>query len=165
MRTMNRMGRWAPIVVVPTLLLAVAGCSGDDGDGEAGGQSETASESSTPSEAPTTGTISPKNLPQLPKIGQAQGAVADVEWDQSECGTTPGEQTVAGTVTNSTDDPTGYVIQINWTNATSDVLASNFATVRGAQPGEAEDWEVQADVPEGVTQCTIFAQRGSLPRP
>src|SRR3712207_3527330 len=110
MRTWVR--RVAPMVAVPALVLALAGCS-DDGDGDGGGEagdgqsaSETPAADSTESEPPS---ITPVDVPDAPKINQAKGAVADVEWDQASCPLEAGEQTTSGTLTNPTPERTGYL--------------------------------------------------------
>lgn len=156
-------------VAVPALLLALAGCSGDDGDEGAGGGDDPAAETASDGasdpaagESPTAPTTSPPDLEGLPTVTKAAGAAADVQWDQAACPTTPGEQTVEGTLTNPTKKNTGYLVSISWTNDTSDTLARDFQVVRGVQPGKEVAWEVTADVPEGVTQCVLFAQRGVI---
>lgn len=153
------------MVAVPALVLALAGCS-DDGDGgdEAGGDqtaSETPAAEDTESEPPS---ITPADVPEPPRINQAKGAVADVEWDQASCPLEAGEQSTSGTLTNPTPNRTGYLVQVAWTTAGGDVLGRGFDVVRGARPDEETEWEVTAEVPEGVTQCVITVERGVIPK-
>jgi hypothetical protein len=162
-RMKTRKGRWTPLVAVPAMLVALAGCSDDDGgDDEPRDSAETASDSPSASETSTPPTITPPDTPVPPTVGKAAGALDDIEWDPASCSTEPGEQSVSGTLTNSTDRATGYLVQISWTTATSDTLGLGYDVVRGAEPGEETEWEITADVPEGVTQCVIFAQRGVI---
>ncbi|MCW2816917.1 MAG: hypothetical protein JWN84_4372 [Nocardioides sp.] len=151
---------------MPVVLLAMAGCSDDDGDeGPGDGDSpaaETATDDAGAGGTPTAPTTSPPDLEDLPTVTRAAGAAADIAWDQAACPTTPGEQTVEGTLTNPTGTSTAYLVAISWTNDTSDTLARDFQVVRGVQPDEEASWEVTADVPEGVTQCVLFAQRGVI---
>lgn len=152
------------MLVVPAMVLAMSGCSGDDeGDTDAT-TSDGASDTATPdgSETPTAITTSPPDLEPLPTVRQAEGAVADLEFDLSTCETAAGEQTFSGTLTNPTDQATGYLVAISWTNATSDTLGRGVAVVRGAKPGVETEWTVTAEVPEGATQCVPFAQRGVI---
>jgi hypothetical protein len=107
-------------------------------------------------------TITPADVPTPPVVRKAQGAVADVEWDQASCTTRAGTQTTSGTLTNPTDERTGYLVQVSWTSATSDVLGLGFDVVRGARPGAETPWEVEAEVPEGATQCVLTVQRGVI---
>lgn len=160
----TRTRRLAPMLVVPTLLLALSGCSGNDGDGEGG---ESAAPEATPSATPSAATtsdptsVSPK-LPTPPRTGRTTGAVADVDWDPSTCGTETGEQSVQGTVTNPGRAATDYLITISWTNATSDVRGIGYATVEAARPRAEMRWKVTADVPDGAVQCVINVVRGDV---
>jgi hypothetical protein len=157
--------RWAPVVTVPAMLLALgalSACGGDD-DEPGGDETTSASDTESPGEGESTPpTTSPPDLPVPPQLGRAEGAVDDVEWDQAECGTEAGEQSVSGTITNSTDARTGYLVQISWTNNTSDVLGLGYELIRGARPGEETEWTIDADVADGATQCVIFVQRGVI---
>lgn len=154
------------MVAVPALVIALAGCSDDGGDGDggsAGGEeaSDTSSPESTESSAPS---ITPVDVPTPPEIRQKVGARDEVEWDQASCPIEPGEQTTGGTLTNPTKDRTGYLVQVAWTTAAGDVLGRGFDVVRGADPDEETDWEVTAEVPEGVTQCVLTVERGVIPK-
>lgn len=166
MRTWVR--RVAPMVAVPALVLALAGCS-DDGDG--GGEGEGGEAGQSASDSPSAGdtestppSITPADVPTPPVVRQREGAVADVEWDQASCPLEAGEQSTSGTLTNPTDERTGYLVQVAWTTAGGDVLGLGFDVVRGAVPDEETEWEVTADVPDGVTQCVITVERGVIPR-
>lgn len=160
----SRVGRWAPVLLVPTLVLALAGCSGDDEGDEGGAGPETPSGSAeaTASGSATAPAISPADLEDLPEVRQSTGAVKDITWDQTTCSTSPGEQTTGGTLTNPTDARTGYLVSISWTTDGGDTLARGFQVVRGARPGDEVEWEVTAEVPEGATQCVPFVQRGVI---
>lgn len=165
MRNMKtRVGRWAPMLVVPAMVLALAGCSGDDEPGEAGSGDNT-SATDAPTEGDTTSkppSTSPPDLEALPTVGQAEGALSDIEYDTATCSTEPGEATIEGTVTNPTDDPQGYLIAFSWTTATGDVLGRSYTIVRGAKPGKKTDWTVEGEVPADVTMCVPFVQRGVI---
>ncbi len=160
----TRVRRWAPLLLVPVVAMSLAGCSGDDesGDRSGDGAGETAGDTASPSGSPTAITTSPPDLPTPPQVGRAEGAVADVDWDPTTCETSPGTQTVSGTLTNPTTASTGYVVTISWTNATSDVLALGYQVVRGVKPDQEREWELSADVGEGATQCVINVLRGTI---
>lgn len=152
-------GRWAPMVLVPTMAIALAGCSGDDDDKKAD-----AKPSAAPTSTATSGenTTTPGKLPTAPRLQNAAGGVADVKWDQASCETAKGTQTVEGTVTNPGRRALDYVITVSWTNDTSDTRAAGIAVVRAAQPKRATDWTLKARVPDGATQCVINVMRGRL---
>ena len=154
-------------MVVPALglatVLAMAGCSGDDDDKEPGDAAGTkATDSASPGASPTAVTTSPPDLPTPPTVTRARGARADVDFDPTTCATTAGEQTVSGTLTNSTAKSTAYLVTISWTNATSDTLGLGYSVVRGVEPDQEREWELSATVPEGATQCVINVLRGSI---
>lgn len=153
------------MLVVPAMLLAMSGCSGDDDNGDEDARTgDEASDTASPdaSETPTAVTTSPPDLEPLPTVGRSEGAIADLEFDLSTCETGAGEQTFSGTLTNPTKKATGYLVAISWTNGTSDTLGRGVAIVRGAKPGVETDWEVTAEVPEGATQCVPYAERGVI---
>jgi hypothetical protein len=145
------------LALVLALGLGLAGCSGDDGEGGEGGDGAEAA-----SETATEGTTSPPDLPEPDELRNPEGAAADVEWDAASCATEAGEQSVDGTVTNSTDDRTSYVITVSWTNATSDVLGRGVYTAKNVRPGDSEDWDMTAEVSDGAVQCVINVLRGDL---
>lgn len=141
--------------LVPGLLLA--GCSGDgsdDDDAGAPGASSSAPASVDPDK------VSPSDLPEVPAVRGAKGALDDVEF--GDCATDAGEQQVTGTVTNSTRKQRDYAITVSWTNDASDVLARGVAVVDAVAVGASEDFELGADVPDAATTCTFFVQRGTV---
>lgn len=150
------------MLVVPAMAMALAGCSGDDDDKDGDAKAGAATDTATATETATATTTSPPDLPVPPTVGQSQGGVEDVEWDQSACETSPGEQTVTGTLTNPTRKAAGYLVTISWTNATSDTLGLGYTIVRDAKPDQEVEWEVKADVGEGAVQCVINVQRGVI---
>ena len=147
------------MLVVPVLLLGLAACSDDGAPGDGGTTGADA-----PSGSPTERTTSPPNLPKEPTVRHSVGAVADVSWDQSTCGTAAGKQTVEGTLTNPTKDRLGYVVTMSWTNDTNDVLGRGIAVVRGARPDEETPWELTGKVVDGATRCVIKVVRGDIPK-
>ena len=159
----TRMGRTRVTVlaaaVAAALTLGLAGCSGDD-EGDGDGDPTEAVE--TPSETATPNTTSPPDLPKSPKLRNADGALADVEWDAAGCPTGVGEQRVEGTVTNPGNGSADYVIAVSWTNATSDVLGKGVAVVEDAETDESTDWELTGEVTEGAVMCVINVMRGEL---
>ncbi len=139
---------------MPSLLLAA--CSGDDSepDGDGAGAKATEPASVDP------GKVSPTDLPEVPQMRQAKGALDDVEF--GDCETGAGEQEVTGTVTNSTRKARDYAITVSWTNDESDVLARGVAVIEDVEGGERATFDLLADVPEAATTCTFFVQRGNV---
>lgn len=135
------------------LTLPLAACSGDD-DPE---KDESAQGDST---AVDPSRVSPTDMPKVPTLRKAKGAIADASF--GECATDAGTQEVTGTVTNGTKGATDYVVTVSWINDTSDVLARGVATVKGLEPGQEREVTVEADVPDAVTSCTFHVQRGRL---
>lgn len=97
------------------------------------------------------------HLPPIPELDGAVGAVADAAFD--DCATTPGAHVVRGTVENSTDEAMTYVVAVSWIDQKSDVAQRGVAELAGVDPGDAVDFTVSAEVPEGVTSCTYYVLR------
>lgn len=64
--------------------------------------------------------------------------------------------------TNSTDEVVDYVITVSWINDSSDVRARGIAVAEGVEPGQAQEFELSAEVPEGVATCTFHVVRGTV---
>lgn len=136
------------------LTLPLAACSGDDDGGKEAGGKDDATQAVDPAR------VSPSDLPKVPDLKKAKGAIADASF--GECATAAGTQEVTGTVTNGTKKATDYVVTVSWVNDTSDVLARAVATLERLEPGEERGVELAAEVPDAVTTCTFHVQRGNL---
>ncbi len=97
------------------------------------------------------------HLPPIPELDGAEGAVADAAFD--DCATTSGPHVVRGTVENSTDEAMTYVVAVSWIDEKSVVAQRGVAELPDVDPGDAVDFTVRADVPEGVTSCTYYVLR------
>ena len=153
-RPEGRRAALAALLLVPVPLAAA--CSGDDeaDGGKASSPSGAASASVDPAK------VSPADLPDVPKVRRAEGAVGDVEF--GACATDAGEQTVSGTVTNPGRKATDYAVTVSWTNDGSDVLARGVVVLEELAGGASEEFEVRARVPDAATTCTYFVQRGDV---
>ena len=149
----TRRAALAAVLLVPVPLAACSGDGSAEGSGEPS-PSGGASASVDPA------TVSPADLPDVPKVRRAQGAVGDVEF--GECATDAGEQTVTGTVTNPGRRATDYAVTVSWTNDGSDVLARGVVVLEELAGGATEEFEVRARVPDAATTCTYFVQRGDV---
>jgi hypothetical protein len=151
MRTGRALCALALLVALP-----LAACGGDGG-GEAVSNAKPAAAPAPVAQE----NVSPKGLPEIPKIRGAVGAIADLE--PGTCSTKPGDITVAGTVRNPTEKTTDYAITVSWINDRSDVRDRAVATVKDVAPGRSARWTVHTKlVADNATQCTFFVQRGSL---
>ncbi|MDP3893465.1 hypothetical protein, partial [Nocardioides sp.] len=110
-------------------------------------------------EVVTTGT-SPDELPMVPSLRQPQGAVADLS--HGDCGIESGQQQVTGTVENTAPRPRDFVITMNWTTDSFDVVGRGVAVLEDVDPGAAVPWEISAFVADGAAQCVPNVQRGVL---
>lgn len=140
-------GRVAVVVLVAGVLLT--GCTS--------GGSDPPAPTPTP---PAAEKISPPNLPQPPKLQQPTGAVKDATF--GDCATAAGNQQVTGTIKNTTKNEQDFVITMNWTNTTYDVLGRGIAVVRGLEGGEAAEFTIKARVATGAAVCTPNVVRGEL---
>lgn len=147
---MTVLPRTAAAVLPLVVVLALAGCSGDD--------SEEPAEGAPSSDSAGTDSISPPDLPEVPEVRKARGAVADLTL--GDCPTGAGEQTVEGEIVNGGDQRRDVLVVLSWTNDTSDVLGRGVAVVEDLPPGETQTFTVTADVAEGATQCVPNVQRG-----
>lgn len=135
------------------LCLGLTGCGGND-DGEA-------SDSKTDVTASVVSNrVSPADLPEVPALKKAKGAVSDVEL--GDCAVEPGEQSVTGTITSSRKKSRDYVVTISWTNDSSDVRGRAVVVEKAVEPGESRDFEVTAEVGDGATQCVPNVRAGKL---
>jgi hypothetical protein len=138
--------------------LPLAACGGDGG-GEAVSNAKPAAAPAPVAQE----NVSPKGLPEIPKVRGAVGAIADLE--PGTCSTEPGDITVAGTVRNPTKKATDYAITISWTNDRSDVRHRAVETVKDVAAGRSARWAVRTKLEaDNATQCTFFVQRGRLAR-
>lgn len=97
------------------------------------------------------------HLPPIPELDDAVGAVADATFD--DCATTPGPHVVRGTVENPSDDAVTYVVAVSWIDDEADVVQRGVAELADVAAGEAVDFTVTAEVPDGVTSCTYYVLR------
>lgn len=150
---------------LPSLLLvgalALTGCGGSAEPEDDADAAPTASgtSSDTSSQAPT---VSPE-LPVAPEITRPVGAVGDLEWDAASCGTGGGgEQTLEGSVRNSSRKATDYLVNISWISDGSDVLGRGITVVRDVKPGSSADFTLSATVLDGATRCVPNVLRGAV---
>lgn len=133
-------------------VLALTGCSDDDGGSEADA-SQTLSSAAGDRVAPT-------DLPDVPALKRAKGAVGDLEL--GECEVTAGKQSLSGTVTSSRKKTADYVVQVDWINKHSDVRGRLVHVERDVEPGQTREWEATATVSSGATQCVPNVRAGHL---
>lgn len=137
------------------MALACAGCGGGAGDDRSGDSSPTTTQASV-----DPGRVSPQDLPSVPAVRHAKGAIADTTFGR--CAATAGSEQVTGTVHNPTGSAADYAVTVSWTNATSDVLARAVVVLRHVAAGAKKDFVAKADVPSGATTCTFNVLRGTI---
>lgn len=125
----------------------------------AGGSTPPAPTPTAPT-TPDTQKISPANLPQPPKLRKPKGAVKDTTF--GDCATAAGNQQVSGTIKNTAEDAQDFVITMNWTNDTYDVLGRGIAVVRRLDAGQSANFTLKARVATGATTCTPNVVGGEL---
>ncbi|KRF20993.1 hypothetical protein ASG90_00830 [Nocardioides sp. Soil797] len=156
-RPRNEAGQTRPLLVAVTLLsLALSACGGD-GDGSSKADQAKEEPSTT---AAVGDRVAPKDLPRVPALGQAAGAVSDVK--VGDCSVAAGEQQVTGSVTGSGKKARDYVVVISWINKHSDVRGRAVVVEKSVAPGESRDWRATATVAAGATECVPNVQAGSL---
>lgn len=153
-RRPGRGGVRALVVVAAALVLAAAlvylvGRPGADPPSAKGGDAEVVNTE-----------MSPDELPRVPQLRQAQGAVADL--DHEDCETGAGQQQVTGTVENTAPRSRDFVITMNWTNRSFDVVGRGVAVLEDVEPGVAIPWEISANVADGASRCVPNVLRGVL---
>jgi hypothetical protein len=127
----------------------LTGCSGDDGDKTPDAD---ASKSPSQSESVDPDKVSPTDLPKIPVLKKEQGgAIKDLEL--GDCDTDKGEQVVSGTLTSSAGKPADFLVTVSWTTGSGDVMGRGFKLVKGLAPGESVDFDIEAQVADGATQC------------
>lgn len=154
--TTTATARLTGVVGAAVLLTSLAACSNDD-------DSASSAKSDRPSDtaSATDQRISPTDLPTAPRLRNAKGAVKDVT--VGECPTDKGENTVEGSVENSTGSAQDYVITISWVTSRSDVVARGIATVRDLPAGDKRSWKATGDIASaGTYSCTTQVLRGRL---
>ncbi len=146
------------MLLVPVVVMALAGCSGGDDDDRGGA----ATPSGTPSATAPTAATTKRPLPAAPELVDATGGTDDVGWDPASCPTAAGRQRTSGTLTNPTKRAADYVLTVSWLDEASETLARGVTLVKRARPGVETRWKVQATVPEGASTCIANVLRGTL---
>ena len=92
----SRVGRWAPMLVVPALVLALAGCSGDDegDDGRREPPRRRATRASDAAGADGADDLAARPRGPAPRCARPRAASTTSTWDPTTCATAAGEQTV-----------------------------------------------------------------------
>lgn len=136
------------------LSVALAGCSSDT-------PAPDASEPTTASKpAVDPARVSPTDLPKLPAVKKAQGAIKDLSL--GECKTKAGKQRVEGTIKSSQDKAGDFLVTVSWTTATGDVMGRGFAVVEDIPPGKSESFTIKATVAPGASQCVKGVEFGTI---
>lgn len=146
-----------PFVTLPAVLvlaLALTGCSGDE--------EPTAEASSSASESVDPSNVSPDDLPEIPTVKGKKGAIDALTL--GECATEPGRQSVTGEITSPAKKSADYLVTVSWTTSDSDVMGRGFAVLRDVTPGATEEFEIEATVAEGATQCVPGVVFGTIER-
>ena len=152
----GRLGTVGAVAAGLLLCLGLANCGGEDESGEAT-EDKTDDTASVVSDR-----VAPDELPEVPALKKAKGAVGDVE--VGDCTVEAGEQTVTGTITSSRKKPRDYVVTISWVNDKSDVRGRAVVVEKAVEPGESREFEVTGEVAEGATQCVPNVRAGKLKR-
>lgn len=150
---------WKPSVFLAAAAatgLVLAGCTPSSGDSSA--------DASASVPAPTTqasqGVISPV-LPPVPELQDAQGIRSSVTLEQ--CALAAGPVTANGQASNTTGSAADLVIVIDWTTASSDVVARGVAELKEVAPGATVPWSTTAQLDyQGAVNCIPSAQAGKL---
>ncbi|MGL5827000.1 MAG: hypothetical protein ACRCYU_19630 [Nocardioides sp.] len=95
--------------------------------------------------------VSPANLPKVPEVKKAQGAIKDLTL--GECATAAGKQTVQGEITSSARGKADYLVTVSWATGAGDVMGRGFAVLENVKPGATETFTITAKVKDGATQC------------
>jgi len=117
-----------------------------DGDGDAG---QDADEGPQP------------DLPSAPSLTKPMGATEDVTM-RGSCGLEPGEQDVAGRVTNPTKRTLDYVINVSWVSDDGRVRGRAVASVDDVAPGASQKWSATTEILDDAAACVTNALRGRL---
>ena len=146
-------------VTLPVAALALAAaltaCSGDD--------DEPSADKSPPSSASASvdpGNVSPDNLPTVPEVKGAKGAIDALTL--GECETEAGQQTVSGEITSSAKKSADFLVTLSWTTSTSDVMGRGIAVLQDVAPGATEGFEIEAKVAEGAKLCVPGVVYGTI---
>lgn len=156
MNTRTRRASRAIAVGTTSVLLMsglLAGCSDENGKEKGSDDPTKAPASADPSN------ISPP-LKELPTIKNPTGAVSDLKL--GDCQVDAGTQTTTGEITSSAKDATDYLVVVNWTNDSSDVMGRGFAVIKNIQPGDTEKFTIKAKVKDGAVQCVPNVQYGTI---
>lgn len=146
--------RTVAVAFAALAVLGLSACSGDDDKQDKPAKAASSPTSIDPSR------LTPTNLPDVPEIAEAKGAVADASF--GSCATNAGDTNVTGTITSSAAKARDYVVTVSWVNATSDVLGRGVAVVRNVAPKTTHEFLVSATVPKGATTCTFQVLRGRV---
>jgi hypothetical protein len=147
-----------PLAAV-ALAAALTACSGDDEEPNA----DKSPSGSGPASAPASvdpSNVSPQNLPTVPEVKGAQGAISDLTL--GDCATEAGQQTVSGEITSSAKKAADYLVTLSWTTSDSDVMGRGFAVLQDVAPGATETFEIQAKVAKGASLCVPGVVYGTI---
>jgi len=140
---------WLTPVLATAIALSLGACSSDDKDKDK--EADGPSKSASAEESVDPANVSPANLPKVPKVKKAKGAINDLKLDK--CAFEEGKQSVTGEITSSAKDPVDYLVTVSWTTASSDVMGKGFVVIKDIKPGGTESFKVEAKVKDGATQC------------
>jgi|GEM_PF-3037210 len=101
------------------------------------------------------------DLPSAPSLTKPVGATEDVTM-RGACGLEPGDQAVAGRVTNPTKRPLDYVINVSWVSDDGRVRGRAVASVDDVAPGASEKWSATTEILDDAAACVTNALRGRL---
>jgi hypothetical protein len=147
-----RTQKLATVMVVALMAAAATACSGDD--------EPSAKKSPDAAESVDPANVSPSDLPKVPKVKKPKGAINDLTL--GDCETDAGRQTVTGELTSSAEKQADFLVTISWTTGSSDVMGRGFAVLRDVEPGATEEFEIEAKVAKGATQCVPGVVYGTV---
>ncbi len=138
-----------------TLAATLTACSGDDEEPSA----ENSPSASDPASVDPSN-VSPDDLPTIPEVRGAQGAIGALAL--GDCETEAGKQTVTGEITSPAKKSADYLVTLSWTTSDSDVMGRGFAVLQDVAPGATEEFEIQAKIAKGATLCVPGVVYGTI---
>ena len=142
------------------LAAALSACSGD-GEEPSAEKSPSASDPASVDPASVDPSdVSPDNLPEVPEVQGARGAIGDLTL--GDCETEAGQRTVTGEITSSAKKSADYLVTLSWTTSDSDVMGRGFAVLEDVAPGATEAFEIRAKVAKGASLCVPGVVYGTI---